>query len=75
VEGITEVRSRNGSKFLYRIFLLVEKGFSQEFGAREMHRVITEYLADPLSEGVLSGRFKKDQTVKASLKKDQIILK
>jgi len=54
---------------------LVEKGFSQEFGAREMRRVITEYLADPLSEGILSSRFKKDQKVKACVTKGDIVIK
>jgi ATP-dependent Clp protease ATP-binding subunit ClpC len=53
----------------------VEKGFSEEFGAREMRRVITEHLADPLSEGILAGRFKKDQKVKAGLTKGDIIIK
>jgi ATP-dependent Clp protease ATP-binding subunit ClpC len=54
---------------------LVEKGFSEEFGAREMRRVITEHLADPLSEGILSNRFKKGQIVTAKLEKEQIVLK
>jgi len=54
---------------------LVERGFSEEFGAREMRRAITENLEDPLSEGIISNRFKKSQTVKAKLEKDRIILR
>jgi len=54
---------------------LVERGFSEEFGAREMRRTITEHLADPLSEGILASRFKKGQTVTAKIGKDQIALK
>ena len=54
---------------------LVEKGYSEEFGARELRRVITEHLADPLAEGILSARFKKGQIVKAKVEKNQIILK
>lgn len=54
--------------------LLVEKGFSEEFGAREMHRAITENIEDPLAEKILSGQFKKGQTVKVRVSKDQITL-
>ena len=54
---------------------LVERGFSEEFGAREMRRTITEHLADPLSEGILGGRFKKSQSVQVKVSKDRIILK
>jgi len=54
---------------------LVEKGFSSEFGAREMRRVITENIEDPLSEGILSDRFKKGQPVKIRIEKGSIILK
>jgi len=54
---------------------LVERGFSEEFGAREMRRAITENLEDPLSEGIISGRFKKGQTVKVKIEKDRVILK
>ena len=54
---------------------LVERGFSEEFGAREMRRAVTENFEDPLSEGIISGRFKKGQTVKVKVEKDKIILK
>ena len=54
--------------------LLVEKGFSEEFGARQMHRAITENIEDPLSEKILSGQFKKGQTVKVKASRDQITI-
>jgi ATP-dependent Clp protease ATP-binding subunit ClpC len=54
---------------------LMEKGFSDEFGAREMHRSISETIEDQLSEAILSGVFKKGQTVKATIKKNQVVLR
>ncbi len=53
---------------------LVDRGFSEEFGAREMHRAITEYIEDPLSEKILSGEYKKGQIIKVKVSKDKIIL-
>ncbi len=53
--------------------LLVEKGFSEEFGAREMHRAITENIEDPLSEKILSGQFKKGQTVKLTKREKETV--
>ena len=38
---------------------LAEKGFDPEFGARPVRRVITEYIEDPLSELLLTGKLTK----------------
>ena len=54
---------------------LVEKGFSEEFGAREMRRTVTEMIEDPLSEGILAGKFKKGQSVTMKVEKDKVVLK
>lgn len=54
---------------------LVERGFSPEHGAREMRRVIQETIEEPLSEGILSGRWPKGSKVTLSVKDKQIILK
>ncbi len=54
---------------------LVEKGFSEEYGAREMKRVITDLIENPLSEKILSGQFKKGQLVRAKVEKSNIVLK
>jgi ATP-dependent Clp protease ATP-binding subunit ClpC len=54
---------------------LVEKGYSEEFGAREMHRVITENIEDPLSEKILSGHLKKGQIVRVKAQKDSLLLR
>ncbi|MBI2842962.1 MAG: ATP-dependent Clp protease ATP-binding subunit [Armatimonadetes bacterium] len=36
--------------------LLMEKGFSEEYGAREMHRTIERFVSAPLSQEILSGQ-------------------
>jgi ATP-dependent Clp protease ATP-binding subunit ClpC len=38
--------------------LLIERGYNPEFGARPLRRAIERYLEDPLSEQILSGKFK-----------------
>lgn len=40
------------------IELLIEKGFDPVFGARPLKRTIQRFLEDPLSEAIISGRFK-----------------
>ena len=55
--------------------LLVEKGFSEEFGAREMRRAVTQTIEDPLSEGILAEKFKKGQTIQVKVKNKEIVLK
>jgi len=54
---------------------LVELGFSQECGARELRRVIQAKIEDPLSEGILSGNFNKGQSIKVRVEDDQIVTK
>ncbi len=53
---------------------LVNKGFSPDHGAREMRRVIQEEVEEPLSEGVLTGRWGKGSKVTLSLQDSKIIL-
>ncbi len=54
---------------------LADKGFSSESGAREMRRVVVEYLENPISEGILKGKFKKGEVVKVFAEKGVIGLK
>jgi len=53
---------------------IVELGFSPEYGARELRRAVQEKIEDPLSEGIISGKFKKGQAVKVKVEKDEIVL-
>src|SRR5437867_1798902 len=43
--------------------LLIEKGYSPEFGARPLRRAIEHLLEDPLSEELLKGSFQGKDTV------------
>ena len=53
--------------------LLAEKGFDPVFGARPLKRAIQRYLEDPLSEEIISGRFKEKKTAKVSRKNEELI--
>jgi ATP-dependent Clp protease ATP-binding subunit ClpC len=53
---------------------LVEKGFSHEYGARPMRRAIQNLVEDPLSEGLLHGRFQPGETVLVDRQGDDLAL-
>jgi len=42
---------------------LAEEGYSPEFGARQLRRVIQQQVEDVLSEGILAGEFQPETTV------------
>jgi ATP-dependent Clp protease ATP-binding subunit ClpC len=46
---------------------LADKGWDQQYGARPLRRAITNLLEDPLSEGLLAGKFKEGQIVSATV--------
>ena len=51
---------------------LGEKGYKPEFGAREMGRVIQEYLKKPLADDILFGRLAKGGQVEADLEGEAV---
>jgi ATP-dependent Clp protease ATP-binding subunit ClpC len=51
---------------------LGEKGYDPTFGARPLRRVIQDMVEDPLSEGVLEGRFQAGDTVQIDYEEGQI---
>lgn len=53
---------------------LSEKGFSKDFGARNMKRTVENLLVMPLSKLVMEGVFVQGDSVKAGLKGDEIVL-
>ena len=53
---------------------LVGIGFSQEYGARELRRVIQEKIENPLSEKIISREIEKGQKVRVKVVKDEIII-
>jgi ATP-dependent Clp protease ATP-binding subunit ClpC len=50
---------------------LIDKGYNPEFGARPLRRAIEHYIEDPLSEAVLSGRFKDKKLVKIDVQDEE----
>ena len=52
--------------------LLLEQGFSSEFGARPMRREIQSSIEALLSEFILEGRFREGDTIKVDVLKGQI---
>jgi len=51
---------------------LVNKGYSPAFGARPLKRMIDTYLADNISELIIAGTVKNEQTIKVDVKEDTI---
>jgi len=50
---------------------LIDKGYNPEFGARPLRRAIEHYIEDPLSEGVLAGKFKDKDVIKVEVQDDE----
>ncbi len=54
------------------IEFLTEKGYSQEFGARNISRTVDEHIATPLVDEVLFGKLSKGGKVSISRKEDTL---
>lgn len=53
---------------------IAEKGFDPEFGARPIRRVITEYIEDPLSDLLLTGRISTKSPIRILRKGQKLAL-
>ncbi|MBM3156745.1 MAG: ATP-dependent Clp protease ATP-binding subunit [Chloroflexi bacterium] len=53
---------------------LGERGYDPAFGARPLRRIIERMVEDPLSEALLTGRFRSGDTVKIDCQNGEIIL-
>ncbi|HPQ80704.1 MAG TPA: ATP-dependent chaperone ClpB [bacterium] len=53
--------------------ILAEHGWDPVYGARPLKRAIQKYLADPLSEAILSGRVKDGQKITVDAKGEEIV--
>jgi ATP-dependent Clp protease ATP-binding subunit ClpB len=53
---------------------LAERGFSPEYGARPLKRVIQTHIQDLLADALISGQIKQDQALTLSLINDKIEL-
>ncbi|MBN1641722.1 MAG: ATP-dependent Clp protease ATP-binding subunit [Anaerolineae bacterium] len=56
-----------------RVFL-AKKGYSEEFGARNLRRTVQRAIEDALSEGILSGEFLPGDVILVDLKDGEIVL-
>jgi ATP-dependent Clp protease ATP-binding subunit ClpC len=54
---------------------LAKEGYSTEFGARHLRRVIQRLIEDPLAEKLLAGEFRSGDVVVADLEDGQIVLR
>ncbi|MBF0619642.1 MAG: ATP-dependent Clp protease ATP-binding subunit [Candidatus Omnitrophica bacterium] len=51
---------------------LIEKGFDPVYGARPLKRTIQKYIEDPLSEAIISGKFKDGSPVTVQPDNDKL---
>ena len=49
---------------------LIDKGFNPEYGARPLRRSIENLIEDPLSEDILSGKYKNSNTIACRVDND-----
>ena len=52
---------------------LVERGFDPKKGARPLRRAIQEHFEDKLADFMLNEGFKHNVTIKAQVKKDEVV--
>lgn len=65
-EGISVKLQSGVAKFI------AEKGYDPNFGARPIRRAISDLIEDPLSEEILSGKFKRGDKISLNLKNSKI---
>lgn len=51
---------------------LMDKGYNETYGAREMQRTFEQYISEPLSQMILKGDVRSGQVVKASASSEGI---
>jgi len=54
---------------------LAEKGFSPEYGARPLKRIIEKLVVNPLSSMLIAGKFKDGSSIKVDVKGKEIIFR
>ncbi|MDO9542194.1 MAG: ATP-dependent Clp protease ATP-binding subunit [Kiritimatiellia bacterium] len=51
---------------------LIDKGFSETYGARALRRAVEKYLQDPIAEEILAGRISAAATVNVQVEGDKL---
>ena len=78
---LREVRERLGERHMTLEVseaaknFLAEKGYNRDFGARPLKRLIQNKVEDPLSEGLLEGRFRPGEAILADLEGEEIVFR
>jgi ATP-dependent Clp protease ATP-binding subunit ClpB len=54
---------------------LAEAGYDPVFGARPLKRVIRQMVENPLAENLLTGKFRLEKEIKATLDNDKVVFK
>lgn len=52
---------------------LAQKGYDPLFGARPLRRTIQKYIEDPLSDGMLNGKYQEGSVIEIGLQEDHLI--
>ncbi|MBB6063284.1 ATP-dependent Clp protease ATP-binding subunit ClpC [Thermosipho japonicus] len=68
-KGISLELSKSAKDFL------VQEGYDPAYGARPLKRAIQRYIEDPLSEELLKGKFKENDTIVCSYENGKIVFK
>jgi ATP-dependent Clp protease ATP-binding subunit ClpC len=55
--------------------LLADEGYSEEYGARPLRRVIQNWVEDTLSDAILAGKFEAGDTVLVDAEDEEIVLR
>jgi ATP-dependent Clp protease ATP-binding subunit ClpC len=54
--------------------LLAKEGYSEEYGARPLRRVIQNRIEDPLSDAILADKFSQDSTLIVDVEEDEFTI-
>ncbi|MFO0980754.1 MAG: AAA family ATPase [Planctomycetota bacterium] len=55
-------------------YYIARRGYSPEYGARELRRLIKQEIENPLSERIIAGDFSQDDEVSVTIKRGRIAL-
>ena len=55
--------------------LLAGEGYSEEYGARPLRRIIQNRIEDALSDAILSNTFAEGDTILVDVEEDEIVLR
>lgn len=78
---INELQQRLNPKGIHLVVkstakkLMIEKGYSEKFGARPLRRVVQDELEHRIADGILSGVYEKGTVLEAGVSNGEVIIK